>query len=110
MLAPLNPVSLPRAFVELHIEQGPILDEGINIGAVENLQGIHWQQVTIEGAANHAGTTPTKLRKDVASAAAKVNVFARQLVEKSGGVCTVGTIAFSPNAVNVHSLQGCSHR
>ena len=92
----------PCAFVELHIEQGPILDvEGINIGAVENLQGIHWQQVTIEGAANHAGTTPTKLRKDAGLAAAKVNVFARQLVEKSGGVCTVGTIAFSPNAVNV---------
>ena len=52
----------PYAFVELHIEQGPILDhEGIRIGAVENLQGIHWQRVTIEGAANHAGTTPTAL-------------------------------------------------
>ena len=73
----------PEAFVEYHIEQGPIMDvEGIQIGAVENLQGIHWQRVTIEGAANHAGTTPTKLRVDA-------------------GVATVGTIEFEPNAVNV---------
>ncbi|MGN0193884.1 MAG: Zn-dependent hydrolase [Pseudoramibacter sp.] len=92
----------PFAFVEYHIEQGPILDhEGIQIGAVENLQGIHWQRVTVEGAANHAGTTPTALRADAGLAAAKLNVFARKLVEKSGGVCTVGTMAFEPNAVNV---------
>ena len=92
----------PYAFVELHIEQGPILDhEGIRIGAVENLQGIHWQRVTIEGAANHAGTTPTALRHDAGLAAAKVIVFLRQLVEKSGGVATVGCIEFKPNAINV---------
>ena len=83
-------------------EQGPIMDaEGVSIGAVENLQGIHWQRITIEGAANHAGTTPTRMRKDAGLAAAKVNVFARELVTKSGGVATVGTIAFEPGAVNV---------
>lgn len=87
----------PEAFVELHIEQGPIMDvENVKIGAVENLQGIHWQRVTIEGAANHAGTTPTALRADAGLAAAKVNVFLRQLVEKSGGVATVGTIRLEP--------------
>lgn len=92
----------PEAFVEYHIEQGPIMDvEGVQIGAVENLQGIHWQRVTIEGTANHAGTTPTRLRVDAGLAAAKVNVFLRELVEKSNGVATVGTIAFEPNAVNV---------
>ena len=92
----------PEAFVELHIEQGPIMDvENVKIGAVENLQGIHWQRVTIEGAANHAGTTPTALRVDAGLAAAKVNVFLRQLVEKSGGVATVGTIRLEPNAINV---------
>lgn len=92
----------PHAFLELHIEQGPIMDmEGISIGAVENLQGIHWQRLTIEGAANHAGTTPTALRKDAGLAAAKVNVFLRELVEKSNGVATVGTIEFQPDAVNV---------
>ena len=92
----------PEAFVELHIEQGPIMDvENVKIGAVENLQGIHWQRVTIEGAANHAGTTPTALRADAGLAAAKVNVFLRQLVEKSGGVATMGTIRLEPNAINV---------
>lgn len=92
----------PEAFVELHIEQGPIMDtEGVKIGAVENLQGIHWQRVTIEGLANHAGTTPTNLRVDAGLAAAKINLFLRELVQKSGGVATVGCIEHEPNAINV---------
>ena len=92
----------PYAFLELHIEQGPIMDaDGIRIGAVKALQGIHWQRVTIRGLANHAGTTPTRLRHDAGLAAAKVNVFLRELVEKSGGVATVGTISLRPNAINV---------
>lgn len=94
----------PCAFLELHIEQGPIMDaEGISIGAVENLQGISWQKITIEGAANHAGTTPTSMRIDAGLAAAKVITFMREQCEKSGGktVATTGCIAFEPNAVNV---------
>ena len=92
----------PEAFLELHIEQGPIMDvEGVKIGAVENLQGIHWQRVTIEGVANHAGTTPTSLRVDAGLAAAKINVFLRELVKKSGDVATVGCIEHEPNAINV---------
>lgn len=94
----------PYAFLELHIEQGPIMDaEGISIGAVENLQGISWQRITIEGEANHAGTTPTAMRIDAGLAAAKVNVFMRERCNQSNGktVCTVGTITFEPNAVNV---------
>lgn len=92
----------PEAFLELHIEQGPIMDvEGVQIGAVENLQGIHWQRVTIMGAANHAGTTPTALRVDAGLSAAKVNVFLRELVKQSGGVATVGCMEFQPNAINV---------
>ena len=62
----------PYAFIELHIEQGPIMDaKGISIGAVENLQGISWQRISIEGAANHAGTTPTDMRIDAGLAASK---------------------------------------
>lgn len=94
----------PCAFIELHIEQGPILDvEGVSIGAVENLQGISWQRVTIEGIANHAGTTPTSMRIDAGLAAARVNVFMRDRCNHSDGktICTIGTIAFEPNAVNV---------
>lgn len=94
----------PYAFIELHIEQGPIMDaKGISIGAVENLQGISWQRISIEGAANHAGTTPTDMRIDAGLAASKVNVFMRERCLASSGktVCTVGTMALEPNAVSV---------
>jgi len=94
----------PCAYVELHIEQGPILDRtGIPIGAVENLQGISWQRITIEGVANHAGTTPMHMRHDAGHAAARVITFLRDLVSGSGApsVATVGCIHFEPNAINV---------
>ncbi|MFC4801884.1 Zn-dependent hydrolase [Neobacillus sp. GCM10023253] len=94
----------PHAYIELHIEQGPILDKmGIPIGAVENLQGISWQRITIEGVANHAGTTPTDMRRDAGLAAARVITYLRDRANASNGqtVATVGTIEFKPNAVNV---------
>lgn len=93
----------PEYFIELHIEQGPILDiEGISVGAVENLQGISWQRVTITGEQNHAGTTPTNLRKDAGVAAAKVSLYLRERAVTTGKtLATIGTIAFEPNAVNV---------
>ncbi|WP_119390066.1 Zn-dependent hydrolase [Taklimakanibacter lacteus] len=94
----------PEAYLELHIEQGPVLErEGVAIGAVENLQGISWQRVTIEGVANHAGTTPMALRQDAGHAAARVITFlqGRAAASRSGTVATVGTIAFEPNAINV---------
>lgn len=94
----------PYKYVELHIEQGPILDaEGTDIGAVEDLQGIAWYRIAIEGKQNHAGTTPIGMRIDAGLAAAKVNVFMRSRCElpESRTVATVGTMAFSPNAVNV---------
>jgi beta-ureidopropionase / N-carbamoyl-L-amino-acid hydrolase len=94
----------PHVYIELHVEQGPILDKiGIPIGAVENLQGISWQQITIEGVANHAGTTPTDMRRDAGLAAARVITYLRDRANASNGqtVATVGTIRFMPNAVNV---------
>lgn len=93
----------PHAYVELHIEQGPVLEiEGQAIGAVENLQGISWQKITIGGTANHAGTTPMRLRRDAGVAAARVVAFLDQLARGiEGAVATVGTIRFEPNAINV---------
>lgn len=94
----------PYAYLELHVEQGPILDyEKISIGAVENLQGISWQKVTVYGEANHAGTTPTRLRKDAGYITAKIITFLRDLANNSNEktVATVGTIEFEPNAINV---------
>ncbi len=94
----------PAAYLELHIEQGPILEqERLAIGAVENLQGISWQRVTIDGTANHAGTTPTALRRDAGYAAARVTTFLRDLAVRSNGatVATVGTMQYEPGAINV---------
>jgi len=94
----------PHAFVELHIEQGPLLEvNGVRIGAVTGVQGISWQEVTIQGQSNHAGTTPMHLRRDPAYAAAALTVFVRELAARLGGhqVCTVGKIDLHPNLTNV---------
>ncbi|TCZ63933.1 Zn-dependent hydrolase [Roseicella aquatilis] len=94
----------PHAYLELHVEQGPVLErEGVPIGAVENLQGISWQRVTIEGEANHAGTTPMSMRRDAGQAAARVVTFLRDRVSRSNAptVATVGCMVFEPNAINV---------
>ncbi|MBD9624492.1 Zn-dependent hydrolase [Ensifer sp. ENS06] len=94
----------PQAYVELHIEQGPVLQrEGFAIGAVENLQGISWQRVTIDGIANHAGTTPMAMRSDAGLAAARVGLFLREHIARSNApsVATIGTMRFEPDAINV---------
>ncbi len=101
---PCPTASAPHAFVELHIEQGPILeDEGLTIGIVESVQGISWTEVTITGQSAHAGTTPMRLRHDPLHAAAAVTTFVRQLTEVLGGdqVGTVGRLEVHPNLVNV---------
>ena len=104
-LGPATPGFLvPHAFVELHIEQGPILDEEkVRIGVVESVQGISWTEYTVTGVSNHAGTTPMRLRRDAGYLAASVNLFARKLALDMGGnqVATVGQLALRPNLINV---------
>jgi N-carbamoyl-L-amino-acid hydrolase len=98
------PLYRPHAYVELHVEQGPVLDmEGITIGAVENLQGISWTEVLVTGQSNHAGTTPMRLRHDAGYCAAAIGVFVREMVRELGGnqVGTVGSITLHPNLTNV---------
>ncbi len=83
----------PHAYVELHIEQGPVLDhEGGIIGVVDNLQGISWQEANIVGQSNHAGTTPMRLRHDAGYCAAAIGTFLRGLARDLGAdqVCTMG--------------------
>ena len=96
---------VPREFLELHIEQGPVLeDEGKLIGVVENLQGISWQKVTVQGVANHAGTTPTRLRHDAGYAAAACIAYLREKVAGAAPdttLATVGSIRFEPDVINV---------
>jgi beta-ureidopropionase / N-carbamoyl-L-amino-acid hydrolase len=94
----------PHAFVELHIEQGPVLDrEGGILGAVEDLQGISWQEIVVHGTSNHAGTTPMQLRHDAGYCAARTAVFVREIALRMGGsqVGTVGSLRLLPNLINV---------
>jgi len=98
------PGRVPHAHVELHIEQGPVLEEaGVTIGAVTGVQGISWQELTLRGQSNHAGTTPMRLRRDAGYAAARVATFVRGLVTELGppAVGTVGRLALHPDLVNV---------
>ncbi|MSO58851.1 MAG: Zn-dependent hydrolase [Ilumatobacteraceae bacterium] len=98
------PGVVPHAFIELHIEQGPLLEaQGFVIGAVTGVQGISWQEIVIEGQSNHAGTTPMSLRHDAAYIAARITVFLRELALRFGDhqVCTVGKLDLFPNLVNV---------
>ncbi|MDN7631575.1 Zn-dependent hydrolase [Burkholderia cenocepacia] len=94
---------VPHEYLELHIEQGPILEaENIRIGVVENLQGISWQQVTVQGNANHAGTTPTHLRHDAGWVAAAVGAFLRAVAIGTGTtLATIGMLRIEPNVINV---------
>lgn len=93
-----------QSFLELHIEQGGILDkEKIQIGVVEGIVGIvHWE-VIVEGFANHAGTTPMNMRKDALLATAKLIVAVNEVATSVHGkqVGTIGKINAMPGAYNV---------
>ena len=93
-----------RAFFELHVEQGPVLEEaGIAIGAVTGVQGISWTEYTVQGVSNHAGTTPMRLRHDAGYVAAAIAVAARRIAKEMGGdqVGTSGVVELEPNLINV---------
>ena len=92
------------SFLELHIEQGPTLEtDGIDIGAVVKVQGIFWTRYTIEGQANHAGTTPINYRKDAGYAAAGSMQYIGAYPRKRDNrvLSTVGTVSFAPDAINI---------
>jgi len=93
-----------RAFVELHVEQGPILAaEKLQIGIVEGVQGISWSEITLHGVSNHAGTTPINLRHDAGYVAAQIATYVRKLALDMGDgqVATVGVMELQPGQVNV---------
>ena len=93
-----------HAFLELHIEQGNILNSSkTDIGVVEGIVGLKWWDVIISGFANHAGTTPMNSRQDAMIAAAKFVLKVNQVVNSIEGsqVGTVGRISAYPGAPNV---------
>ena len=93
-----------KAFLELHIEQGPILEaEGLEIGIVQEIVGIHDMKIKITGRQGHAGTIPMHLRADALKAAAKVIVRIAELAveEGEGTVATVGWLSVKPGGFNI---------
>ncbi|MDH0866270.1 Zn-dependent hydrolase [Mitsuaria sp. GD03876] len=96
---------VPAEYLELHIEQGPVLEaEDLDIGVVESLQGISWQRITVTGTANHAGTTPTRLRHDAGYVAAAVMAFLREQVVAAAPdttLATTGSLRLEPDLINV---------
>jgi allantoate deiminase len=107
----LDPAQLPAAvlsddaiaYIEFHIEQGPVLEsEDASLGVVEALVGQTRMELTFIGQANHAGTTPMHLRHDAMSAAADWIIAVEDYAGSHGGlVVTVGKVETSPGAINV---------
>jgi beta-ureidopropionase / N-carbamoyl-L-amino-acid hydrolase len=92
-----------RAYLELHIEQGPVLEEEqIPLGVVEGIVAISWSRVTFHGLQDHAGPTPMRIRHDALVAAAEVVGDVRAIARKIGGnlVTTVGRLDVTPNIPN----------
>ncbi|MDL2272268.1 M20 family metallo-hydrolase [Desulfovibrio sp. OttesenSCG-928-I05] len=109
----LDPAALPnarwdmndvRAFIELHIEQGPVLDaENIEVGLVDCIVGIRRYMVTVSGRPDHAGTTPMDMRMDAVEAASKV--FSKipdwARARGDGSVATTGFLKVTPGGINI---------
>jgi N-carbamoyl-L-amino-acid hydrolase len=92
-----------RAYLELHIEQGPILEEErLPVGVVEGIVAIAWSRVTLTGVQDHAGPTPMRIRHDALVAAADIIRGVREVPRKIGGdmVSTVGRLDVAPNIPN----------
>jgi N-carbamoyl-L-amino-acid hydrolase len=95
----------PHAYLELHIEQGPILRaRDMDIGVVTGVQSISWHELTITGQSAHAGTTPMELRRDAGVAAARINLELRRMIA-SGAYgqmrATMGVVQPGPGLVNI---------
>lgn len=102
--APVGPQEEYEAYLELHIEQGPYLEErGKSIGIVTDIVGFTWGELTFRGEPNHTGTTPMHHRSDALVAAADVIVQLRRLAEDLGErtVATTGVIDAAPNSINI---------
>jgi N-carbamoyl-L-amino-acid hydrolase len=104
------PAGAVAAYVELHIEQGPRLEEaGVPIGVVDAIVGVRRARVVFTGQADHAGTTPMDRRRDGFLAAAEYALKARDLVVRHGGgrsVTNVGVVHVHPGVSNIVPARG----
>jgi N-carbamoyl-L-amino-acid hydrolase len=86
-----------RAYLELHIEQGPVLErEGVGVAAVSGTAGVERHRLRFDGQASHAGTTPMDMRRDAGLAAAMTALAVEQLARREGGVGTTGALRLDP--------------
>ena len=99
-----NPDSI-LSFIELHIEQGPILDQmGFSVGIVDAIAGLFKWEVSLIGTPNHAGTTPMHMRNDAFQALAEFSSQIQRILDENGSersVATIGKVDISPGAANV---------
>ena len=88
------------AYLELHIEQGPVLESmELPLGVVLGTFGVERHQVTFRGQAAHAGSTPMDKRRDALAAAAMLALEIYEIAAKAGGVCTMGSVVTKPGIV-----------
>lgn len=93
-----------RAYLEVHIEQGPVLEaEDYQVGLVRGIQGQFWREVTVRGRAGHAGANPMGSRADALVAASRMVLGIRDLALQCQGygVATVGKMSVAPGAMNI---------
>jgi N-carbamoyl-L-amino-acid hydrolase len=91
------------AYLELHIEQGPVLEDAdVSVGVVGGIVGITWIEVTLEGQSDHAGPSPMRLRRDALAAAARVISGVERIARERDeiAVATVGRLRLEPNIIN----------
>lgn len=95
----------PAAYLELHIEQGPVLDrQGVPVGIVDAITGLFKWQITLTGVSNHAGTTPMKLRTDAFMGLTEFATQIERVLAEHGSpasVATIGRVELFPGAANV---------
>lgn len=98
-----------HALLELHIEQGPVLEaKNVEIGVVTGSQGMNWSHVTINGKSSHAGTTPMPYRLDAMGAMARLVLIVHDIANTTPGACaTIGSISTVPSTYNTipHSVR-----
>jgi len=107
----LNPANISESklveeklsYVEVHIEQGPVLEkENTSVGIVKAINAFQRYEITIDGKAGHAGTTPMNMRQDAGVVMAETAVFIKEIAEQTDGlVATIGQASLKPGAINV---------
>ena len=95
-----NELKKAAAYLELHIEQGPVLESmNLPMGVVLGTFGVERHQITFTGQAAHSGSTPMAHRRDALAGVSRLHLAIREIAVRHGGVCTVGSVKTSPGIV-----------